>query len=99
MDINGALKILTGGLVGLIPNVGAFAASVFSLLWPHTPIDYWGQVKEQVYAAIKEGLNEAKVQQLKNLLEGTKDHFQEYVAMTDHEEKKTRCICPRCSSY
>lgn len=91
-DVNGTLKTLTGGLVGLIPNVGAFAASVFSLLWPDTPVDYWGQVKEQVYAAIKEGLNEAKVQQLKDLLEGTKDNFQEYVATTDHEEKKTRCV-------
>lgn len=91
-DINGTLKTLAGGLVGLTPEIGAFAASVFSLLWPDTPIDYWGQVKEQVYAAIKEALNEAKVQQLKDLLEGTKDNFQEYVATTDPDEKKSRCV-------
>ena len=91
-DVNGILKTLGGGLVGLTPNIGAFAASVFSLLWPDTPIDYRGQVKEQVYAAIKEALNEAKVQQLKDLLEGTKDNFQEYVATTDPEEKKSRCV-------
>ena len=91
-DINGALETLGAGLVGLIPNVGALAASVFTLLWPDTAIDYWEQVKQQVYAAIAEALNKAKVQQLKDLLEGTKDNFQEYVDTADPEEKKTRCV-------
>ena len=91
-DLNGTLKTLGGGIVGLIPNVGAFAASVFSLLWPDTPVDYWEEVKDQVYAAIKKSLNDAKVQQLKDLLKGTKDNFQEYVSTTDLKEKKTRCV-------
>jgi hypothetical protein len=91
-DVNNTLKTLGAGLVGMIPKYGAFISSIFSLLWPDSEIDYWAKVKEKVYAAIEKALNKAKVEQLKELLQGTKDNFQEYVATTDPGEKNTRCV-------
>lgn len=72
--------------------VGAFAAAVFTVLWPDTPVDYWEKVKKQVYAAIEQALDKAKVQELKDLLEGTKNNCKEYVDTTNEEEKKSRAV-------
>ena len=91
-DINDALESLGAGLIGSIPKVGALAASIFTIFWPDSEVNYWDQVKNQVYAAIRSALNQVKVQQLEDLLEGTKSNFQEYVDTTNPEEKKTRCI-------
>jgi hypothetical protein len=91
-DVNGALKDLVSGLVGNIPEIGWLASSILSIFWPDKQEDYFQLVKDQVAAMIKKAMDEAKVKYLRNLLEGTKDNCEEYVATTNLDEKKIRCV-------
>ena len=97
VDVDGKLELLGAQLVYTEPIVGSFISDVFTTLWheedDENSLSYMDKVRERVFQAIQECLNEEKAETLRGIFDETKNACEEYINIpAEEEERKERCL-------
>lgn len=85
------MRDATLGIAGLIPEAGGAIKGVVGLLWPDAgPSMIWNQVMRYIEAYVESKLQEARITQLREAIEGARTNLQEFVDYDMGDEKAAK---------
>lgn len=80
-------EIIAAAVVGKIPYVGGLLSGITKAFWPASGPDLWAQIKSQVEALVEQDIATYNLQQLQLTLQGLQDEVNNYIQLTDPEQK------------